>query len=325
MLKSCACLAFIISMAVGAAEPPTFRNPVNPSADPWLAYAEGSYHLTTTSGNRVQLWSARTIGGLKDATPVTLWEKGKGVWAAEFHHLPGPDGKRRWYGYFTKTDGADIDHRMWVMESTTESIRGPYAPPRRILTDPQDKFYAIDGHVFGHGGRHYFVWAGHPGHRLYISLMKDPFTLEGPRVMIPASGFGCEEVREGPFAIRHGERLFLTYSACDTGKPDYQVGYLWLPADGDPMKAGAWIQHPVPLLSRNDAAHAYGPGHHSFFKSPDGTQDWIAYHAKSTDIFTYKGRTSRVQRLTWDADGFPEKVVPVSLDADLTVPSGEER
>jgi GH43 family beta-xylosidase len=323
MLRFTPLTILLLSATFSTAENSTFRNPINPSADPWLAHTEGKYHLTTTSRDRVELWSASTISGLKTAEPITLWEKGTGVWAGEFHHLPTKDGERRWYGYFTKTDGEDIDHRMWVMESTTDSIRGPYSAPRQILTDPKNEFYAIDGHVFEHGGKFYFAWAGHPGHRIYISLMKDPFTLEGDRVLLPASGIGCEEIREGPFAIRHGDRTFLTYSACDTGKPDYQVGYLWIPADADPMKPASWIQHPTPLLSRNDEALAYGPGHHSFFKSPDGKEDWIAYHAKTTDIFTYKGRTTRVQKLTWDGDGFPQKIIPQHLDTELVVPSGE--
>lgn len=323
MMKPIACLFLILACARVMAGPVTFRNPIHPSADPWLGYAEGEYHLTTTVGDKVQLWSAKTLGGLKDAKPLTIWEKGKGVWAAEFHHLPGADGKRRWYGYFTRTDGEDIDHRMYVVESTTESIRGPYGEARKILTDPKDEYYAIDGSVFEHGGRCYFVWAGHPGHRLYLSRMKDPFTLEGGRVMIEASGFGCEEVREGPFVMRHGQRVFLTYSACDTGKPDYKVGYLWMPENADPMDPKSWVQHPEPLLSRHDAAGVYGPGHHSFFKSPDGKQDWIAYHAKTTSVFTYKGRTTRVQKLEWDEDGLPETVVPLGLDAEITEPEGE--
>lgn len=302
-----------------------FRNPVNLSADPWLGYGEGAYHLTTTAGNRVQLWSAETLGGLRDSEPVTIWGKGKGVWAAEFHRLPGPDGRSRWHCYFTKTDGEDIDHRMYVIPSTTDSIRGPYGEPRLILTDPKNEYYAIDGSVFEHGGRHYFVWAGHPGHRLYMARMKDAFTLEEGRVMIPASGFGCEEVREGPFMIRHGARLFLTYSACDTGKPDYKVGYLWMPEDKDPMDVASWIQHPEPLLSRNDAAEVYGPGHHSFFKSPDGKEDWIAYHAKTTSAFTYEGRTTRAQKLEWDEEGLPRKIVPLPLGEDIVVPSGEKQ
>lgn len=304
--------------------PATFLNPLNPSADPWLGYYEGQYHLSTTQGDRVKLWSAKTLGGLKDAQPVTVWEKGIGVWAAEFHQLRGPRGLK-WYCYFTKTDGEDVRHRMFVVESKSTGIMGPYGEPKQLRTDKKDEFYAIDGTVFENGGKNYFVWAGHPGHRLFISRMKDPFTLEGERVMIEASGFGCEEVREGPYILKHDKRLFLTYSACDTGKPDYKVGYLWTTDKKDPMKPASWTQGPVPLLERNDANGVFGPGHHNFFKSPDGREDWIAYHGKTTKEYTYKGRSTRAQKLEWDADGFPKKIIPLPLDTPVPVPSGEGR
>ncbi|QJE94973.1 glycoside hydrolase family 43 protein [Luteolibacter luteus] len=312
----------LLTAASPSAERGMFTNPLNPSADPWMGYSEGQYHLSTTQGNRVVLWSAKSLEKLKDAKPRVIWEKGKGVWAAEFHQMKGKNGQR-WFCYFTKTDGEDVRHRMFVMESKSSSILGPYGPPKQIETDPKDEFYAIDGTVFEHAGSHYFVWAGHPGHRLFISKMKDPFTLEGERVLIPASGFGCEEVREGPYILKHGKRLFLTYSACDTGKPDYKVGYVWMDENKDPMKAASWTQEPEPLLGRNDGANVFGPGHHNFFKSPDGKEDWIAYHGKTTSEYTYRGRSTRAQKVEWDAEGFPKKIVPLSLDTKIPLPSGD--
>ncbi len=310
------------AIGLASADGRTFRNPLNNSADPWMGYSAGEYHLSTTQGDCVRLWSARTIAGLREAKPVMVWGRGKGVWAAEFHRLRGKKGWR-WYCYFTQTDGADVRHRMYVVESERDNIKGPYGGPHLLNTDPKNEFYAIDGHVFAQGGKLYFLWAGHPGHRLFISRMSDPMRLTGGRVMIPASGFGCDEVREGPYVIYHRGRNFLTYSACDTGKPDYKVGYLWAESKSDPMKVESWKQAEEPLLSRADENRVYGPGHHGFFKSPDGREDWIVYHGKTTDVFTYRGRTTRAQRLEWDEKGFPRKILPYPLEADITVPSGE--
>jgi GH43 family beta-xylosidase len=305
-----------------AAETGTFQNPINAAADPWMEYAAGEYHLATTQGDCVRLWSAKSITGLKEAKPLLIWGKGKGVWAAEFHRLRGSHGMR-WFCYFTQTDGPDVRHRMFVAESKNDDIKGPYADPVQLKTDAKDEFYAIDGHPFELDGKMYFLWAGHPGHLLYLSRMKDPATLAGERVQIPASGFGCAEVREGPYVIRHGDRIFLTYSACDTGKPDYKVGYLWAKAKSDLMKVKSWTQGSQPLLERADANQVFGPGHHGFFKSPDGREDWIVYHGKTTSEYTYRGRSTRAQKLEWDARGFPQKVVPLALDAKLPLPSGD--
>lgn len=317
----CILPALVLTLSARAAEP-TFSNPLNPSADPWMVFTGGEYHLATTQGDCVRMWSARSIGGLKDARPVTIWGNGQGVWAPEFHQLTFK-GRKKWFCYFTKTDGADERHRMFVMASKTGDITGPYDPPKQIRTDGEDRFYAIDGTVMEFSGQLYFLWAGHPGHRLFISKMKDPMTLEGERVMIPASGFGCEEVREGPYALHHGGRVFLTYSACDTGKPDYKVGVLWAAESSDPMKPESWVQIDTPLLERKDDAGVFGPGHHAFFKSPDGREDWIVYHAKAVVGFTYKGRSTRAQKIEWDADGFPKKIVPLPLDAKVPLPGGD--
>lgn len=312
----------LMSSAHLAAATDTFENPLNPSADPWMEYADGEYHLSTTQGNCVRLWSAKSIKGLKDARPVMIWERGLGVWAAEFHRLKGANGLR-WYCYFTKTDGPDVNHRLFVMESRTDSINGPYGEPKQLQTDPKNQFYAIDGSVFTHEGKMYFIWAGHPGHVLFISRMKDPMTLEGERVNIPASGFGCDEVREGPYVIAHGNRIFLTYSACDTGKPDYKVGYLWADTKSDLMKPDSWRQQELPLLERADQNGVFGPGHHGFFKSPDGQEDWIIYHGKTTSNYTYQGRSTRAQRLEWNPVGFPKPVIPLPLSAKVPLPSGD--
>ena len=303
--------------------PGTFTNPINQSADPWLGYVDGFYYLSTTQKNRVDLWKAESIAELANAKPKTIWATGIDVWAPEFHQLDGPNGKR-WYAYFTKSDGPDISHRMFVVEA--EQIDGPYGQLIKINTDPKDEFYAIDGSVFQHpNGNSYFMWAGHPGHRIYISVMENPWTLRGQRVLLPASGFGCEEVREGPFVITHRNRLFLTYSACDTGKPDYKVGTLWTTVDQDPMDPESWSQVAEPILSRADSNGVFGPGHHSFFKSPDDSEDWIAYHGKTTSEYTYHGRTTRVQRVEWTDEGMIQPIVPLSLGTPISLPSGDPK
>lgn len=290
-----------------------------------MGFVDGFYYLATTQGDRIQLWKARSIKDLAAARPRLLWEKGKGVWAPEFHQLRGPNGLR-WYCYFTKTDGPDERHRMYAMESRGPRIDGPYGPPVQMRTDPRDEFYAIDGTVFVHpNGRTYFLWAGHPGHRLFISEMAGPTKLKGPRQLLEASGFGCEEVREGPFILTHDNRIFLTYSACDTGKPDYKVGALWTTSDQDPMDPRSWTQVEAPILSRADANGVYGPGHHSFFKSPDGREDWIAYHGKTSAEYTYDGRSTRAQKIEWTPDGMIAPIVPLSLDAEVPLPAGDPK
>lgn len=115
----------------------------------------------------------------------------------------------------------------------------------------------------------------------------------------------------------------MTYSTCDTGKPDYQIWMMSLPATADPLVPGNWTQHPGPVFSRADDRGVYGPGHHAFFRSPDGTEDWIVHHAKTTSALTYSNRTTRAQRFTWKADGSPDFGRPYALGATQDLPSGD--
>jgi hypothetical protein len=130
-------------------------------------------------------------------------------------------------------------------------------------------------------------------------------------------------VREGPAVLQRAGATFVVYSTCDTGKPDYQLWMLRLGDGADPLDPASWSQVPGPVLVRNDAAGVLGPGHNGFFASPDGTEDWIVYHAKNTTAFTYEGRTTRIDPIVWKPDGTPDFGVPPQVSATRTVPAGD--
>lgn len=318
-----AAAGFIGLALCAAAADKTFQNPLNPGPDPWMIYHEGNYILTTTQGDAIRMWQAPILAGLKTAKPVTVWKdqnpsRSRGIWAPEAHCF-----SNHWYIYYTATssDKKDDNHRTHVIESDTASPLGPYHYKARLF-NPANDHYAIDGTVFQNfDGALYFLWAARPGHVLYISRMANPYTLQGDGVCLPADGFGCEEVREGPEVLRRNGKIFLVYSICDTGKPDYKFGMLIADEHADLLKPSSWKQHPSPVFVRSDVNGVYGPGHNGFFRSPDGTEDWIIYHAKTTSAYTYSGRTTRAQRFTWNADGTPNFGIPLPLSTFLNEPS----
>ncbi|MFJ8448933.1 family 43 glycosylhydrolase [[Kitasatospora] papulosa] len=311
--------------AVRAAAAGTFRNPLNTGPDPFIKHWNGMYHLTATQGDSIRMWRSPSLSTLLAADPVTVWtdsdpSRNRNIWAPEFYRFGD-----RWYLYYTADDGVDDHHRLYVLESDRDDPAGPYHFKAKLAPPNHANDFAIDAGILQHNGRLYLAYSGinqyqHNG--LNLAPMSNPYTVSGNAVAIDGAG-ACPEVREGPEFLYRNGRTWMTYSACDTGKPDYQIQMMSLPSGSDPLVPGNWFQHPGPVFSRADDRSVYGPGHHAFFRSPDGTEDWIVYHAKTTSDYTYSNRTTRAQKFTWKADGSPDFGRPVALGATQNVPSGD--
>jgi len=118
--------------------------------------------------------------------------------------------------------------------------------------------------------------------------------------------------------------LFITYSASGCWTDNYCLGLLSLKENGDPMNASDWNKTATPVFNTFASGGAFSPGHNSFFKSRDGTEDWILYHANSTaGQGCGNSRSPRMQKFTWNVDGTPNFGIPVSINVTLKKPSGE--
>ena len=339
-------LIFILIVAVfaeartkKAKQSETFTNPLvtsQDSADPWMVYHKGFYYFTATLDPEggVWLWRSRTLGGLDNAEKKQVYKapesglRSRQIWAPELHHF----GKR-WYFYFTASDGVDENHRIHVLESKTDDPWSDYEYKAKVY-DKSNDGWAIDGTVFRRekNGKLYMIWCGHVPHNgngLYIAPMSDPWTISGERVLISQAVYDWERVRypinEAPEILQRGGKIFLIYSACDTGTPNYALGML-TNSGGDVLDAKNWKKSPKPVFSQIESAegNVYGPGHNGFFKSPDGTEDWIIYHGKESSEYTYRGRRSRAQKFTWNKDGTPNFGEPIPAGKSIKVPSGEK-
>jgi GH43 family beta-xylosidase len=312
-----------------------FRNPLNNSGpDPWMTFYNGNYYLATTTwggpSTGLTMRKASTIADLKSVTPKKIWqdltpERCCNYWAPEFFLLNGPNGLH-WYGYYSGGPESCCDNqRIHVIESAGTDPLGPYAYKGRLKDSTDDR--SIDASLLQLNGSLYLLFAGRIGteQRIYIAPMKDPWELGGDRALLSAPTYDWEKVtrniNQGPVALQHNGKTFIVYSASYCGGSGYKLGMLTY-TGGDPLQTSSWSKSPAPVFQGTDGV--FSPGHNTFFKSPDGTEDWIVYHANSSPNGSCDmNRSTRIQKFTWNSDGMPDFGSPISVNIDLPVPSGE--
>jgi GH43 family beta-xylosidase len=315
--------------------PKTFVNPIINGADPWIIRKDGFYYYTHTLGNRVALWKTTAVSKLGTLTNTNIFTPSPGspnssnIWAPEIHFLDN-----KWYVYYTAGAGLDITQRTWVLEnSNVDPTTGTWVDKGRIYTSDAD-FWATDGTVLEYNGSKYFLWSGRPNpavqnQNIYIAKMTNPWTLQTPAVILTKPQLSWEinggPVNEGPEILKNNSgKIFLIYSASGCWTDDYALGMLTLRDGGDPLVFADWKKNQQPVFTKKPENNAYSPGHNGFFKSPDGTEDWIIYHANSNsgDGCSSK-RNVRIQKFSWNTDGTPNFGEPLKTGVSINVPSGE--
>ena len=308
--------------------PATFTNPVVANgADPWVIRYQDVYYYCFATDDRIWISCSKNLHEIGLAEPKLVWQPPKGnpwseeLWAPELHFL-----NNKWYIYVAADDGANENHRMYVLESDNIDPQGHYVLVGKIA-DSSD-CWAIDGTILEYNDRLYFIWSGWEGkvnvqQNLYIAPMSNPWTISGDRVLISEPEYEWEKVgrplvNEGPEILKKNDKIHIIYSASGSWTDDYCLGQLTF-TGGDILSRASWIKKPEPVFSKTETV--FGPGHASFVKSPDGREDWIVYHAAK-----YKGggwdRDVRMQKFGWNNDDSPNFGAPVSAGVLLEVPSG---
>lgn len=320
----------------------TFTNPLLPSgADPWVIAHNGTYYYMNSMGKNLTLWATKDITDLQHARKKVVWTPpatgpySHDLWAPELHRFDN-----RWYLYFAADAGDNESHRIYVLENTAEDpLSGTWTLKGKV-GDPSDK-WAIDASAFEVNGQKYLIWSGWKGNNdgeqdIYIAHLKNPWTIDSERTLISYPQYPWEhvgdlpgrpamphvEVNEGPEILLHGDNIFLVYSGSACWTDYYELGVLRAKLGADLLSAASWQKYDHPFFTQNRDGHAFGPGHNSFFKSPDGTQDWIIYHANpGTQQGCGDFRSPRAQAFTWNADGTPNFGTPIPTGTPIAKPS----
>lgn len=296
-------------------------------ADPYVyRHTDGSYYFTASvpAYDGIFIRKAGSLADLPDALETEVWHKHESgpasihIWAPELHFIDGS-----WYVYFAGGDRDDIwNIRPYVLRcDDADPITGLWTELGKIQRADEDEFsfeaFSLDGTVFENKGKYYYIWAEKVGvgkqiSNLYIAEMETPWKLATVQVMLTTPDYDWERVgfwvNEGPAVIKRGGKIFLTYSASETGKA-YCMGMLTADEDADLLDPLSWKKERYPVLASDDKLGIFGPGHNSFTVDEEGN-DICVYHARGEetiegDPLYNPNRHAMLMKVKWDNNGRP--------------------
>ncbi len=294
-------------------------------ADPYIyLHSDGSYYFTASvpEYDRIVLRRSDTLLGLAQAEEKEIWHchesgpQSKHIWAPELHYL-----FNAWYIYYAggeKDDPWKI--RPYVLECCDKDpMTGKWRELGKMRAADGDEFsfnaFSLDATVFENNGEHYYVWAEKVGvgkqiSNLYIGRLKNGYTLDTVQVMLTTPDYDWERkgfwVNEGPGVIKHGGKIYLTYSASDTGV-NYCMGMLTAEDGADLLDPASWKKQRMPVLKTSASKSIYGPGHNCFTKDEEGN-DILVFHARTKpdiegDPLYEPNRHAMLGKINWNENG----------------------
>ncbi|RWA06888.1 hypothetical protein EKO27_g8217 [Xylaria grammica] len=244
--------------------------------DPFVNSFCGQYYLTYTAGDRIEIWSSRSLVDIEaSATRHHIWKPPHGtnhsadIWAPELHALRG-----RWYIYYAAADPklGNKSHRMYVLGG-----------PRRKRTR-----WAIDGTVFELDDQLYLAYSGWP---------LDSSELHQPSHNYIRHGYPAQQplgsVNEN---AQHNHRRNASSGGNATASTSDLVQNLFLMRLNNPSTAGSrpvavsLPQEPWEITRDHNGAHAINEGP-QWLSSPDGRWRGLVYSCAGSWTHEYKMAT----------------------------------
>ena len=266
-----------------------YVNPVATGADPYILYHDGVYYLYSTNavnqGYKVftstdfKSWEDRGLC-LKVEDVYGEPTSSAGFWAPEVYNYNG-----KFYLIYT------VNEHLGV--AVADTPLGPFVSPKQSYVNNDKR--EIDGHLFfDDDGKVYIyfvrcasdVGPGKGNEIFAAEFDMETFTYKNERCILYPENKGSWEwvgdygyVAEGPAILKHEGRYYLTYSANGYTSHNYAIG---LAISDSPL--GEYKKYEDnPILEMSKANNVFGPGHHAFTYSPDGTELFIVYHRHASE------------------------------------------
>lgn len=318
-----------------------FINPLSQQnfSDPFVTYDKdtGYYYLIASCQcDELTIFRSKHIGDILEkgeSKIVYVCGNDEGVWGPMWAPEMYKIGKK-WYIYTSckEENNGQIfgTKRLLILQSKTEDPFDGF----EFGSKPDTNIYAIDPSSMVINGKQYMCYSEVNSDNVQILVireMSDPLTFTDNLSVIARPQLPWERVEphtgynaivEGGFFLKQDDRLFIIYSANGCFMDDYCLGILEY-VGGEICDGNSWKKNPNPLFVKGNGI--YAPGHASFFRSPDETEVWCAYHCllHSNPNGEEVNRYTCVQKISFDQTGYPVLGLPVGTKVSIASPSGE--
>ncbi len=306
-----------------------YLSPLVPQrADPFLyKHTDGKYYFTATCPkyDRIEIRCADTVNGIASAHARVVWTRhhvglmASHIWAPEIHYIMG-----KWVIYFA---AGELPER-WKIRPYTLICKGDdpmtddWEEGGMMLAAEGDPYsftdFSLDMTVFEHRGVWYTIWAQKVGNvngisNLYLAELESPTQLKTVQVLLTTPDYAWERdggfwVNEGPAVLKHGGKIYCTFSASATGAC-YCMGMLTADENSDLLDPRSWHKGRRPVLMTDESLKMYGPGHNCFVLGDEGEQltllHFRSYEKISGDPLNDHNRHAHVLKVLFDETGAP--------------------
>lgn len=319
------------------------------ASDPCVFHYRGKYYFTS-SDQTVCLRESDTVDGLRDVPKTHIHSvAGSSFWAQEIHLIHDVP-----YIFTSFCAGNDWRTVQSIILRCDGEIGNPadWSEPHLVVKKDgkplMETGISLDMTYCELEEIHYVSWSnremnpngddcnegGSNGTAdIYIATIdpSTPWQLTSDPVCICRPDFGWDrletEVDEGPYLLRHGDDLFITFSGASVGTA-YCLGLLHAKCGTDLLNPASWTKVPYPLLTKESVPGQYGPGHNNFFKDPDHPQDtlmavlyrpYAEWYEATYDAGVVNPRHSAIRRIHWNANGYPNLEMYPERDINPTL------
>ncbi len=298
----------------------TYTNPVYPHymADPFVLHHEGHYYAYGTGPAAPD----GRVFPVLHSTNLIDWEAkggalippgGDDFWAPEVAYHDG-----LFYLYYSAHAMQEgVDHQLRV--ATSRDPLGPFEDSGRVLTG--DDPFTIDAHPFRDVNGDWYLFYSRDfltldddhrvGTGIVVDRLIDMLTLAGDRRVVVRPHADWQLFRaqrpmygnvydwhtvEGAALRLHNGRYYCFYSGGAWERENYGIHYV---VADHPLGPYSRPDELTPALMQSVPGKVIGPGHNSFTDSPDGSQEYVVYHAWNLEM---SARLMRIDRLNWNGE-----------------------